>query len=146
MGAAVCPPRAAEAREFWGRCPAAAGAAAPPREPPRNWDQRLLMVGLDSLMSLGDLGTRNGKWGASPGAGAALPEQPALALALCCIRAGEMDTCSQKACRSEILPSLSDVTSKIPLVPLLCGLMVHPKCLWMGKLKPQTSSLIFMGY
>lgn len=97
-------------------------------------------------MSLGDLGTQNRKWGASPGAGAALPEQPVLALALCCIRAGEMDTCSQKACRSEVLPSLSNAISKIPLVLLLCGLMVHPKCLWMGKLKPQTSSLIFMGY
>ena len=58
----------------------------------------------------------------------------------------ERDLCSQKACRSEVLPSLSNAMSKIPLAPLLYGLTMHLKCFWMGRLKPQTSSLIFMGY
>lgn len=77
---------------------------------------------------------------------AALPELPVLSLVLRCTGAGEMDSCSQKACRSEVLASLSNAMHQIPLAALLYGLTIRPKHSGMEKLESQTSSLVVIGY
>lgn len=145
LGGLQFAPGAAEVWALWGRCWAGAGAAAPLREPPRDWDQprQRVTVMWDCLMSLSDLGTWCGKWGTPPGQG--VPCQSCLFSRRCCTGVGEVDPCSQKTCRSEVPSSLSDAMPRIPLAPLLRGLTMHPKCSGMGKLRPQASSLVFVG-